>query len=353
MATIKSYAAEDLADINTPLLYDYWYVAGLADEFTRALRERTILNRSLVLYRDENGNPIALQNRCAHRSFPLDQSTLEEGGIRCRYHGIKYNHDGKIIDVPCQDKCPRTGIKKYKTKEIGPLVWVWMGDYADADEADIPELPVHDMNKWTHVVGKYNYMEGSYILLHENLCDLSHLPFLHASTFKFPKEYTAAPIRVEQHGNQVTFYRQLEDWNMLKPFFHPKLDFGNQKVLYKSGGKYVSPATNKGYGLLIPLDESGNEQPAVGHYVNHYLTPESERSCHYFWFIARNYALDDKDYSKKQGEMVQAGFDEDVYAIKLLQAMFERDQHDYREIGIKADKPGVIMRKIVKSLAGA
>ncbi len=352
MAEKKPYCADDLADINTPLLFDYWYVAALGGEITHDLKERTILNRSLVMYRDENGNAVILQNRCAHRSFPLDQSNLEEGGIRCRYHGIKYNHDGEIIDVPCQDKCPRSGIKKYITREIGPLVWVWMGENADADEADIPELPVHNMDKWTHVVGKYNHMEGSYILMHENLCDLSHLPFLHADTFKFPPEYTAAPIKVEQDGNKVTFYRQMEDWNLLRPFFHPGLDFGNQKVIYKSGGEYLTPATNKGYGLLIPLDENGDECAPVGHYVNHYLTPETEESCHYFWFIARNYELDDEDYSKKQGEMVQNGFEEDLVAVKLLQEMFDRDQHDYREIGIKADKPGVVMRKIIKELAG-
>jgi len=65
MAANQPYCADDLADINTPLLYDYWYVAGLSSEFSGELRARTILNRSLVLYRDEAGHPVALQNRCA------------------------------------------------------------------------------------------------------------------------------------------------------------------------------------------------------------------------------------------------------------------------------------------------
>jgi phenylpropionate dioxygenase-like ring-hydroxylating dioxygenase large terminal subunit len=347
---MKPYCNDDLADINTPLLYNYWYVAALTTEITRELTERTILNRSLVMYRDENENVVILQNRCAHRSFPLASSNLEGGGIRCRYHGIKYDHDGNITDVPCQDKCPKTKIKKYITKETGPVVWIWLGENEKANEEEIPELPVHDMDKWTHVVGHYNYMEGSYMLLHENLCDLSHLPFLHENTFKFPKEYTSAPITVEQTDDQVAFYRQMEDWNLLKPFFHPDLDFGNKQVVYKSGGHYMTPATNKGYGLLYPHDENGEVEEPTGHYVNHYLTPESENRCHYFWYVARNYALDDQDYSEKQGNMVQKGFDEDREAIKLLQDMFERDQHDYSEIGIKADKPGVVMRKIINGL---
>lgn len=351
MANDKTYCSGDLANIHTPLMENHWYVAGLATEFNRQLFARTILNKSLVFYRDEDGITIILQNRCAHRSFPLDQSNLEKGGIRCKYHGIKYNHDGEITDVPCQNSCPKGGIKKYISHEIGPMVWVWMGENAKADINDIPELDIHDMDKWCHVVGPYNHMEGSYILLHENLCDLSHLPYLHAATFKFPKEYTAAAIHMEQSGNQVTFYRQLDDWNLLRPFFHPNLDFGQNKVIYKSGGKFMSPATNKGYGLLYPIDENGKMAEPTGHYVSHYLTPETEKSCHYFWFIARNYELDDDNYSKKQGAMVQSGFDEDCVAIKALQQMFDDDQHDYKELSLKADKPGIYMRKIMKGLS--
>ncbi|MBT5185540.1 MAG: Rieske 2Fe-2S domain-containing protein [Kordiimonadaceae bacterium] len=350
MTSNGTYCAEDLADINTPLLYDYWYVAALASEISRDLMERTILDRSLIMYRDEDGNAVILQNRCAHRSFPLAKSNLEQGGIRCKYHGIKYNHDGEITDVPCQSKCPKSGIKKYITHEIGPVVWVWMGDNDKATIDDIPELPVHDMDKWVHVVGKYNHMEGSYILLHENLCDLSHLPFLHASTFKMPEAYTSTAIEVEKSGDRVTFYRKMTGWEELKPFFHPNLDFSGQDFIYKSGGEYITPATNKGYGLIIPLDEDGNEQPEVGHYISHYLTPETQSSCHYYWFLARNYQLDDATYSGAQGKMIQDGFDEDCTAIKLLQEMFDKDGHDYKEIGIQADKPGVIMRKIIKGL---
>ncbi len=352
MGKNKTYCSDELANIDTALLENFWYVAGLATEFTHQLKSRTLLNKSVVFYRDQNDTPIILQNRCAHRSFPLDQGVLEKDGIRCKYHGIKYNHDGEITDVPCQNKCPKSSIKSYKVKEIGPMVWVWVGDKAKANEDDIPELDVHDMDKWTHVIGKYNHMEGSYILLHENLCDLSHLPYLHAETFKFPKQYTAAPIEVEQQGQHISFYRKMTDWNLLKPFFHPDLDFSKQKLIYKSGGLFMSPATNKGYGMITPLDAEGKEQAPTGHYISHYITPESQSSCHYFWFIARNYALDDDDYSQNQGQMVQSGFDEDCVAIKLLQSMFDHDQHDYKELNLKADKPGLLMRKVIKELAG-
>lgn len=349
MKNNNTYCNENLANIHTPLLHNFWYVAGLATEFTFELRERTILEKSLVLYRKEDGSPVILQNRCAHRSFPLSKSNLEEGGIRCRYHGIKYNHRGDIVDVPCQAKCPKLSIRSYPVKEIGPLVWVWMGDPQKAHVEDIPELPVHDKTIWAHVVSEYNHMEGNYILVHENLCDLSHLPFLHAETFRTPPAYSNTPIETEVDGDQVIFYRTMNDWNTLSAFFHPNIDFSGRKFTYKSGGHYMTPATNKGYGMLIPLD--GDNKEPICHYVNHYLTPETQSSCHYFWFVARNYELNDVNYGQNFGKMVQTGFDEDRIAVKLMQKMLENDKSEFHEISLKADAPGIAMRKIIKRLA--
>ncbi len=87
MSSTNSYSGRDnLADIHTPLVFNQWYVAGLAEEFSRELRERFILDRSLVFYRKQDGTPVALQNRCAHRSYPLHASHLEGDNIRCGYH---------------------------------------------------------------------------------------------------------------------------------------------------------------------------------------------------------------------------------------------------------------------------
>lgn len=344
------YGRKGIADINTPLLYNHWYVAGLANEFTEELRERTILNRSLVFYRRSDGSPVALQNRCAHRSFPLSKSTLDEDGIRCGYHGIKYRHDGSIQDVPCQATCPATQIRSYPVKQVGPLIWIWMGKQEDANEEDIPEPPVHDGKNWTLIVGNYNYMEGSYLLMLENLCDLSHIPYLHSKTFNIPDAYVEIPIEMERNGNQVDFYRHLKSWGMIKNLFHPSVDFTDRKISHKSGARFVSPATVQGYSMITPLDEEDSQQ-ATGHYINHYMTPETQYRCHYYWYVARNYALNDSDFDKKFGQLIQSGFDEDKFAVSQMQKVLENDQHDFREIYIAGDKPGVAMRQIVYRLA--
>jgi phenylpropionate dioxygenase-like ring-hydroxylating dioxygenase large terminal subunit len=186
-----------LADHTTPLLYNQWYVAGLGSEFQHALMERTFLNRSLVLYRTGEGKPVAFQNRCVHRSYPLASGMLEGDDIRCRYHGAKYNSAGEMIEVPCQEHCPRIRLRQYALREIGPLVWIWMGEAEAIAGTEPPSTPwLVSGGDWEFGSG-FAHINGNYLLMMENLMDLSHLPFLHRDTFNFPASYARIPAQVE------------------------------------------------------------------------------------------------------------------------------------------------------------
>jgi phenylpropionate dioxygenase-like ring-hydroxylating dioxygenase large terminal subunit len=351
MDSTKTYSGrKNLADIHTPLIFNQWYVAGLDEEFSRELQERYILDRSIVLYRKEDGSPVALQNRCAHRSYPLHVSRLEGDNIRCGYHGIKYNSVGEIIDVPCQLMCPKVRIKHYALREIGPFVWIWMGDAETADEDMLPELPVHADPDWRVIVGGYNRVEANYLLMHENLCDLSHLPYLHAKTFATEKGYAEIPLTVEKVGAGVTFYRHTESrWDLIKFIYPPSVDLSDTNFEHRSGGTFLSPAMHSGYGKLSPKDGS----PKLTHHVNHFLTPEHQDSCHYFWYVARNYALHDTESDNRFRNFITAGFEEDKVASRLMQEMLTKDHHNFRELNVAADKAGAMMRMNIKKLADA
>jgi len=139
---------------------------------------------------------------------------------------------------------------------------------------------------------------------------------------------------------------------LIKNLFHPSVDFTGRPISHKSGGRFVSPGFFNGFGLCTPLDEGDNPVP-VGHYVNHYLTPETQGSCHYFWYVARNYALDDQEFSTNFRKLITQGFNEDKFAVGVMQEMLEKDQHDFREMNISGDQPGVLMRMAVKQLANS
>ncbi|NIN33977.1 MAG: Rieske 2Fe-2S domain-containing protein, partial [Gammaproteobacteria bacterium] len=74
---MASIAAAKLADRNTPFIRNAWYVAARGSEITREPMGKTMLGRSIVLFRRENGEPVALQNRCCHRSYPLSNGKLD------------------------------------------------------------------------------------------------------------------------------------------------------------------------------------------------------------------------------------------------------------------------------------
>src|ERR1700722_15992489 len=197
-------AGRSMADRTTPFIFNEWYVAGFAHEFDRTLRKRKILGRNLVLFRTTSGQPIALDDRCAHRSYPLSASKLDGDRIGGGYHGLRFKGGGDCIEVPLQAKCPKgIGVARYPLVERGPLVWIWMGATELANPARIPHQPWLEASDWERSQG-YFALPASYVSLHENLMDLTHLSFLHAESFG-TADYAAAPYEaIVEDGGDTT-----------------------------------------------------------------------------------------------------------------------------------------------------
>lgn len=342
-----------LADHATPLLYNHWYVAGLSSEFRHELTERTFLKRSLVLYRTSSGMPLAFQNRCAHRSFPLAKGMLEGDEIRCRYHGAKYDTAGEMIEVPCQEHCPRIRLRQYRLHEAEPLVWIWMGDAEPAEGP--PATPwLGAASGWEYGSGA-TVINGNYLLMMENLMDLSHLPFLHRDTFNFPPSYARIPVQVETSGAAMRYHRtDIADYH--RSGFFPKAmadAFDGRDYAPLSGGEFVVPGMMFGRGELVLKDAQPGERAEYLSRIPHFLTPETQTRTHYWYFHSRNFAQDDKTYTARLVERLTAGFAEDKLAIESVQTLQDADSHPFREVHFGSDKPTVTMRRIVRRLAVA
>ena len=123
-------------------LKNYWYCAALPEEITKNPLRRIICNLPIVFYRDTNGNPVALEDRCSHRQAPLSSGTIRDDNIQCSYHGFVFNGDGKCVYIPHQKNIPqRAHIFSYPIKEKWGFVWIWNGDPKLADQNKIPSLP--------------------------------------------------------------------------------------------------------------------------------------------------------------------------------------------------------------------
>jgi vanillate O-demethylase monooxygenase subunit len=188
-------------------LRNCWYAAGWSRDFaTAALTGVTILNEPVVIYRTRDGEAVALQDRCCHRFAPLSMGRIEGDDLRCMYHGLKFAPSGKCIEIPGQAKIPpQACVRNYPIIDRHSIAWIWMGDAARADEALIPNFVGVDDPTWAMKPGRMDY-NANYVLINDNLLDLSHLAFLHSKSLgaSFTPDGVSRPtVHKTAHGVKI------------------------------------------------------------------------------------------------------------------------------------------------------
>ena len=161
-----------------------WYVASWSAKLTESAPVAvTVLDEPLVLFRTADGAPAALRDCCCHRNAPLSHGRCENGLLRCMYHGLLFDGDGKCVRIPGQTHIPAPcRVPGYPTVERHGAIWVWMGNPTQADPGLLPFPAGYDTHDW-EMPGSHWDLQAHYMLLNDNLADLSHVAFLHEGTF--------------------------------------------------------------------------------------------------------------------------------------------------------------------------
>jgi phthalate 4,5-dioxygenase oxygenase subunit len=165
----------------------FWIPVALAEELPHPDSDPIrlkVLGENLVAFRDTNGNVGLLDNFCPHRRASLFFGRNEECGLRCVYHGWKFDINGDCVDMPSEPAesnfKDKVKITAYPTQEFGSVIWAYMGP------PDLkPELPQFEwalvpeshrlVTRWTQ---DSNFMQAV-----EGEIDSAHISYLH-STFK-------------------------------------------------------------------------------------------------------------------------------------------------------------------------
>ena len=87
-------------------LENAWYVVAQSHELCGQLASYRILGDDILLYRDSNDLPVALEDACPHRKLPLSMGTLIDDVVHCGYHGLQFDGSGKCVGAPTQCKIP-------------------------------------------------------------------------------------------------------------------------------------------------------------------------------------------------------------------------------------------------------
>jgi phthalate 4,5-dioxygenase len=141
-----------------------------------------LLGERLIAFRDSSGNLGLMDEFCAHRRVSLWFGRNEEGGLRCPYHGWKYDVTGQCVDVPSepaeQGFCKRIKLKAYSLVEKGGILWAYMGD--PAKKPPLPEFEVCTVQREQRYISK-RLQECNWLQAMEGGIDSSHVSFLHSA----------------------------------------------------------------------------------------------------------------------------------------------------------------------------
>jgi len=160
-----------------------WYVAAWSHELEPGRpMSRMVAGESLALYRTSNGTAVAFEDSCPHRRAPLSLGRVEGDDLRCMYHGMRFARNGVCNEMPGSEKIPaKAKVRTIPITERDNWIWVWLGDPNRADLGLIPEGFGSDGQGWKMNFGQIDYA-ANYELINDNLCDGSHIAFLHENT---------------------------------------------------------------------------------------------------------------------------------------------------------------------------
>lgn len=189
-----------------------WYVAGWSHELApEAPFSISILGERIVIWRSESGRLNALEDRCVHRLAPLSLGRCEGERLRCMYHGLLFDHEGKVVEIPGQATIPpKARVKCYPVVDRHSWVWIWMGDPKKADEALIPGAVGLDRPDYILGRGQLDYAAEAR-LINDNLLDFSHLTFVHASSFGAGPQFAETQARITPLDRGIRYERWIEN----------------------------------------------------------------------------------------------------------------------------------------------
>ena len=271
------------------LLRRYWVPVVSSDEVKDPDGPQVrvqIMSEKLIVFRDTEGVVGVVNEFCSHRGVSLYFARNEEGGLRCAYHGVKFNRKGQCIDIPsAPELCEKMHIKSYPCVERAGLVWAYMGP--EGTQPDLPEL------EWclvpeSHVFISRRLQESNFLQAMEGGIDTAHVSFVHRY------EVDIDPMHV---GTQALKYIKA-DGNVI--FTIEKTDFGMTLYGRRNGDdqNYYWRITQwifPWYTLIPPFGEH-----ALG---GHLWVPVDDQHC-MAWSI--NYHPD-KPLSTEEREAMQDG----------------------------------------------
>lgn len=275
-------------------LRNAWYVAGFADEFAPGvLVARTLLGAPLVLFRTSEDGIAALADRCPHRFAPLSAGKVCDGGrsIECAYHGLRFGADGACVHNPHGDgRVPKAArVSSWVVREKDRLVWLWAGDAGHADDSLIPDYSAVTAAPEDATIRGHIPTACEYQLLVDNILDLTHADYLHAGMLG-SGAITRSKPQVNDLGPRSACIVWLASGDLAPGAFDMHLREQGRPTDQWTEVTWNAPGCMElhvGATLLGETRERGVDTLNL-----HLATPETDTTCHYWYWTTRTFAID-------------------------------------------------------------
>ena len=250
----------------------YWMPVAMTSQVGDLPCRLRILGEDLVLFREKGGRLGLVHLHCCHRNMSLEFGIIEEGGIRCSYHGWKYGLDGTILETPCEPPASqvrnRTCLGAYPVIEYKGLVFSYLGP-----AGSMPPFPVMDTfdEEGDDMLPYLIESPCNWLQVMENAWDPFHVVYLHTKAVRtqFIEAFAEMPkieFHEREYGDFYTNTRRVGDIVWIR--VHDKM----LPSFTQNGGHFPVPEDSRYFGRcglsrwVTPIDDTNTMVIAWRHF---------------------------------------------------------------------------------------
>ncbi|MDG1462750.1 MAG: aromatic ring-hydroxylating dioxygenase subunit alpha [Gammaproteobacteria bacterium] len=226
----------------------HWFPVLASSELGKKPVAKKRFGENLVFWRSKDA-VVCMPDRCPHRGAALSLGKVVDNNLACPFHGLQFSQSGKCMHIPVEAD-PRIpegfGVTSHAVCEADGYVWLWRGTELAPGQHSL--LPRHEQLEGLRYGESTSIWPAHFTRCIENVCDFSHLPFVHKKTIGLFKREGATQVDVEEiEGGFRSYLLEKGEPKQMLEFFYPNM------WMLRANGNILMTA------VFVPVDDHTTE----------------------------------------------------------------------------------------------